>query len=44
LAFNNGLLVMDLMVVKEMDLAMYRSTTALVAILVLLAGLIWERR
>jgi cytochrome bd-type quinol oxidase subunit 2 len=44
LALNNGLLVVDLILVKHTDLAIYRSATALAAVLVLLVGLIWEKR
>lgn len=44
LAANNGLLVVDLMVAKQVDLAIYRSATALAAVLILLVGLIWEQR
>jgi heme A synthase len=44
LAANNGLLVVDLMVVKHVDLSLYRTATALAAVLILLVGLIWEER
>jgi hypothetical protein len=44
LAMNNGLLVVDLVFIKDVDLAVYRSALALTAVLVLLIGLIWEKR
>ena len=43
LALNNGLLVVDLVFVRDVDLALIRSSLALAAVLVLLAGLIWEK-
>jgi hypothetical protein len=43
LALNNILLVIDLLVVPDaIDLALLRSGTALVAIVLLLIGLLWE--
>lgn len=43
LAFNNALLVVDLVVLpNSIDLSLLRSALALAAILVLLGGLIWE--
>jgi hypothetical protein len=42
LAINNVLLVIDLVVVPELDLSLVRSGTAVVAILLLLIGLVWE--
>jgi hypothetical protein len=42
LAANNALLFVDRVLVPSMDLSMYRSCIALVAMLVLLYGLIWE--
>ena len=44
LAVNNLLLVVDKILVKEVDLTIVRSAVGLGAVLVLLAGLIWERR
>lgn len=42
LAINNILLFVDLVVVPELDLSVVRSATALVAIVLLLIGLLWE--
>ncbi|MGH7286032.1 MAG: DUF5985 family protein [Polyangiaceae bacterium] len=42
LAINNILLFIDLVVVPTVDLSVLRNTVALVAMLVLLYGLIWE--
>ncbi len=42
LAINNLLLVVDLLVVPDMDLALVRSGTALASMFLLLIGLIWE--
>ncbi|MBA3452992.1 MAG: hypothetical protein H0T42_07865 [Deltaproteobacteria bacterium] len=42
LAVNNVLLFLDLVVVPESDLSVARSGSALVAVLLLLIGLIWE--
>jgi heme A synthase len=44
LAANNTLLVVDLMVVPQVDLSAVRTSTAAVAMLLLLIGLIWESR
>lgn len=44
LAANNGLLVVDLMVLPEVDLSAVRATVAAAAMLLLLIGLIWESR
>jgi hypothetical protein len=41
LALNNVLLFTDLFVVPEMDLEIWRSATALVALSLMLIGLIW---
>ena len=40
---NNLLLVLDKVVFTEVDLTTWRLATALVAVLLLLFGLIWER-
>jgi hypothetical protein len=44
LALNNGLLVVDHVFVKSVDLTLLRGALALAAVLVLLMGLIWEER
>jgi Family of unknown function (DUF5985) len=42
LAVSNGLLFLDLVVLPEVDLYVWRLLTAAAAMLVLLYGLIWE--
>jgi hypothetical protein len=42
LALNNILLFVDLVLVPELDLALIRTGTALVATVLLVIGLIWE--
>jgi hypothetical protein len=42
LALNNILLVVDLVLVPGVDLALVRTATALVALVLLVVGLIWE--
>jgi hypothetical protein len=42
LALNNLLLVVDLVLVPETDLALLRSSTAIAALALLLVGLVWE--
>ena len=42
LAVNNVLLFIDLRVVPEVDLSLWRTIPAVVGVLVLLYGLIWE--
>jgi hypothetical protein len=44
LALNNSLLFVDLVVVPSVDLALLRHVTALLALLLLLVGLIWDTR
>jgi len=44
LAFNNVLLFADLFLISSMSLELWRTGTALVAMLLLLFGLIWEAR
>jgi len=44
LAFNNTLLLVDLIVAPEIDLSVWRSLTALAGVGVLLFGLIWQSR
>lgn len=45
LAINNALLVIDLIVFpNDIDLVVWRASTAYVSLLVLLAGLVWEAR
>jgi hypothetical protein len=43
LAINNVLLFVDLFVVPEISLELWRSATALVALVLMLIGLIWEQ-
>jgi hypothetical protein len=42
LALNNVILFFDLFIVPEVDLDLWRSLTALVALVLMLIGLIWE--
>jgi hypothetical protein len=42
LTVNNLLLVLDLLVLPTVDLTLWRLTSALVAVAVLLYGFIWE--
>jgi hydrogenase/urease accessory protein HupE len=42
LALNNVLLVLDLVVVPDVDLALVRAGVALGSMMMLLIGLIWE--
>lgn len=42
LTLSNGFLFFDLILFPEMDLRVYRLTTALVGVLFLLYGFIWE--
>ncbi len=42
LAINNVLLFVDLRIVPEMDLSVWRSTPTLVGLLLLIYGLVWE--
>jgi hypothetical protein len=44
LALNNLLLLLDLFLVPDVDLGLWRSGTALASVGVLLFGLIWEPR
>lgn len=44
LAFNNLLLFVDLVVLPTLDLLLYRSLMAALAVMVLLLGLIWDSR
>jgi len=44
LAVNNVLLLVDLILVPETDLALLRSAAALGALSVLVFGLVWEAR
>jgi hypothetical protein len=44
LAGNNVLLLVDLVVVPAADLGLLRSALALVALLALVVGLVWEER
>ena len=42
LALNNGLLILDRIMMPDRDLAILRTLPALVGILVLVYGLIWD--
>jgi len=42
LALNNVILFADLFIVPELELDIWRSMTALVALTLMLVGLIWE--
>jgi hypothetical protein len=42
LALNNGILLVDLLVVREIDLLPLRTTTVLVSVALLVFGLLWE--
>ena len=42
LALNNILLVVDLVIVPTIDLSLYRALGALIGVLVLVFGLIWD--
>ncbi len=44
LAVNNIVLFIDIVVVPDVDLQLWRSTIALAAMMVLLFGLVWESR
>ncbi len=44
LTLNNLLLVLDKIIFPELDLSLWRLTTALVSLGVLLFGLIWETK
>jgi len=42
LTINNFILVVDKLIIPEDDLSLWRTTAALLAMLILLYGLIWE--
>jgi hypothetical protein len=42
LALNNVILFVDLFIVPDIDLELWRSSTALIALCLMLFGLIWE--
>jgi drug/metabolite transporter (DMT)-like permease len=42
LAVSNALLVADMMIFPSMDMALWRSGVALVAVMAILYGFIWE--
>lgn len=42
LALNNALLFIDLVLVPEIDFSLVRNGTALVSMLLLVVGLVWE--
>jgi hypothetical protein len=44
LALNNVALFVDLVIIPSVDLSLVRSGTALIAMLILLFGLVWESR
>jgi len=44
LALNNILLFVDLVMVPEIDLSLWRGGTALVAMVILVFGLVWESK
>jgi hypothetical protein len=44
LAMNNVLLFVDLVVVPSIDLSIARNLTALCALMLLIFGLIWDRK
>lgn len=44
LALNNVALLVDLVIMPSADLSLVRSGTALIAMLILLFGLVWESR
>jgi hypothetical protein len=44
LALNNALLIIDLIVVPDVDLTLARSSIALLSVMTLLFGLVWESR
>jgi len=44
LAVNNLLLVVDLLLVPTIDLSIVRQASALVALVLLVIGLVWESR
>lgn len=44
LTVNNMLLVIDKLVIPSIDMSMWRLVTALIAILILLYGLIWNTK
>jgi hypothetical protein len=44
LALNNVLLFLDLVLVPQLDLTPWRSAIALVALMMLLIGLVWESK
>lgn len=44
LALNNTLMFFDLVIVPDVDLSLWRSGVALVSMVLLIYGLIWEAR
>jgi hypothetical protein len=44
LTFNNLLLVFDKLIFPEIDLSLWRYATAMVSLVVLLFGMIWETK
>jgi hypothetical protein len=43
LTINNGIVILDKLILPEIDLTLWRLVTGLVALLLLLFGLIWEK-
>ncbi|CAA9336327.1 MAG: hypothetical protein AVDCRST_MAG89-2401 [uncultured Gemmatimonadetes bacterium] len=44
LALNNTILLVDMRVVPEIDLSVWRTLPALAGVVILLYGLVWETR
>jgi hypothetical protein len=44
LAFNNVLLFLDLVLIRNIDLSVWRSMVAVASMMMLLWGLIWESK
>ena len=44
LACNNLLLFVDLIILPAVDLSLYRSLTAAIAVMILMLGLIWDSK
>ena len=44
LSLNNTFLVLDKLVLQQQDLSMLRLVTALVSVLLILVGLVWEEQ
>ena len=44
MALNNVLLIVDIRIIPDVDISMWRSVPALIGVALLLYGLIWETR